>query len=227
MGCSNGNDKAKKSGGCCGGCGGHGNKEHGHQHDHDHAHDHDHDQKAGCCGGKGHGHQHDHAHDHDHGQKAGCCGGKGHDHPHEQGHEQKAGCCSGAGKNKAQAVTAAAGHQGVYQRSHEPIVWSLFGGGGMLAAFVTPALLLCTALLAPLGLLGDGLAFERVSALANHWLGALIIWAVIALPLWHALHRIYHSLHDLKVGARTFSFVLCYGAALLLTLYCGYLLFLA
>lgn len=128
-----------------------------------------------------------------------------------------AGCCAGEGH--------APGH-GHYPRSHEPVVWSLFGAGGMLAAFVTPALLLCTALLAPLGLLGDALAFERVSAFVNHWLGALILWAVIALPLWHALHRVYHGLHDLQVGARRLCFVLCYGGALLLTLCSGYGLFL-
>lgn len=139
----------------------------------------------------------------------GCCGG---------GQSSQGGCGSGGGK----------GHcHDHYQRSHEPVVWSLFGAGGMLAAFVTPPLLLCTALLAPLGLLGDGLAFERVAAFVNHWLGALILWAVIALPLWHALHRVYHGLHDLKVGARPLFFVLCYGGALLLTLYSGYLLLLA
>lgn len=76
-------------------------------------------------------------------------------------------------------------------------------------------------------LLGEGLAFDRVAAFVNHWLGALILWAVIALPLWHALHRVYHGLHDLKVGARPLFFVLCYGGALLLTLYSGYLLLLA
>ena len=108
-----------------------------------------------------------------------------------------------------------------YKRSNEPLVWSLFGAGGMVAALITPALILCTALLAPLGL-ASGLTFERLSAFANHWLGALILWAVIALPLWHALHRIYHGLHDLKVGARPFFYVLCYGSAALLTLLSGY-----
>ena len=145
----------------------------------------------------------------------GCCDSK------DKG-AQGQGCC--AGQSTASCCGPAAGH---YQRSHEPVVWSLFGAGGMLAAFVTPPLLLCTALLAPLGLLGDGLAFDRVAAFVNHWLGALILWAVIALPLWHALHRVYHGLHDLKVGARPLFFVLCYGGALLLTLYSGYLLLLA
>lgn len=151
----------------------------------------------------------------------GCCGGSA-AKAQEQGQQQ--GCC-GAKADGASGCCAGQGH-GHHARSHEPVVWSLFGAGGMLAAFVTPALLLCTALLAPVGLLGDALAFERVSALVDHWLGALVLWAVIALPLWHALHRLHHGLHDVKVGARRLSFALCYGSALLLTLYSGYLLFL-
>lgn len=112
-------------------------------------------------------------------------------------------------------------------RSNEPLTWSLFAAGGLLAAFVTPPLLLATALLAPLGLLGDGLSFDRVRAFLDHPLGALILWALIALPLWHAAHRLYHSLNDLKVGAHRLTYALCYGFAFLVTLYSGYLIWFA
>jgi fumarate reductase subunit D len=44
---------------------------------------------------------------------------------------------------------------------------------------------------------------------------------VISLFLWHGAHRIFHSLHDLGVKARTASVVACYGLALLGTLAAG------
>ncbi|TCI04621.1 fumarate reductase subunit FrdD [Corallincola luteus] len=112
-----------------------------------------------------------------------------------------------------------------FQRSHEPIVWSLFGGGGVVAAFLLPALILVTGIMAPAGLLdGDALSYARVLAFSQHWLGKLCWLTVISLPMWHAMHRIYHGLHDLKVGARGLFFVLCYGFALVVTIATGTLL---
>ncbi|MEY6433575.1 fumarate reductase subunit FrdD [Thioalkalicoccus limnaeus] len=113
------------------------------------------------------------------------------------------------------------------RRSNEPLTWSLFAAGGLLAAFVTPALLLATALLAPLGVLEDGLSFDRVRAFLDHPLGGLILWALIALPLWHAAHRLSHGLRDLQVGAPRLTSALCYGFAFVITLYSGYLVWFA
>lgn len=100
------------------------------------------------------------------------------------------------------------------KRSHEPLVWSLFGAGGMVAAFVLPALILFTGVLVPLGVIdADGLSYTGVKAFASHWMGGLLLAGVISLSAWHAMHRIFHSLNDLKVGARGLRYVLCYGAA--------------
>lgn len=106
-----------------------------------------------------------------------------------------------------------------FKRSNEPIVWSLFGAGGMVAAFVLPALIFTVGLLYPVGLLdGEALSYTRVLAFSSHWLGKLCWLLVITLPLWHAMHRIYHGLHDFKIGARGFFFWLCYGFAFVLSI---------
>jgi len=112
-----------------------------------------------------------------------------------------------------------------YQRSHEPLVWSLFGAGGMVAAFVLPVLILFTGVLVPLGIVDSAaLSFARVQGFAGHWLGGLLVFSIISLSAWHALHRIFHSLNDLQVGARRLRFVLCYGCAACITLGAGVLL---
>jgi fumarate reductase subunit D len=101
------------------------------------------------------------------------------------------------------------------RRSHEPVFWSLFGAGGVLSALVLPVLVFITGIGVPLGLLPpETLSYDRMAAFAGHWLGKLILLAVIALPFWHAAHRIYHGLHDLGIHwGRTFFMWLCYGLA--------------
>jgi fumarate reductase subunit D len=102
------------------------------------------------------------------------------------------------------------------KRSNAPIFWALFGAGGMLAALFGPVLVLITGVLAPLGLLP--MRYERVLGLAQHWAGKALLFAVIALFAWHAVHRIFHSLHDMGLRASTGAKLACYGGALLITL---------
>lgn len=115
--------------------------------------------------------------------------------------------------------------QRTWQRSNEPVWWSLFGMGGMVAALILPVLVLLTGLLIPLGLIdAEWMSYERMRMFAGHWLGSLIIFVTIALPVWHGQHRLYHLLHDLKVGGRQLCFVLCYGIAFTLSVACVTLL---
>ncbi|GAA5181828.1 fumarate reductase subunit FrdD [Niveibacterium umoris] len=98
------------------------------------------------------------------------------------------------------------------RRSNEPIFWALFGAGGMLAALIGPALILITGIAVPLGLLGpDALRYDNAHALAQHWLGKGVLFGVVSLFLWHAGHRIFHSLHDFGIHAGSFARALCYG----------------
>jgi len=115
------------------------------------------------------------------------------------------------------------------KRSNEPIFWSLFGAGGMLSALVAPILIFITGIIAPIGLWmpGQALAYSRVLGFAQHWLGKLMLMAVISLFLFHAVHRIYHGLHDIGVHAGTAARVAAYGSALLGTLISAYLLIVA
>lgn len=101
------------------------------------------------------------------------------------------------------------------RRSHEPIFWALFGAGGVLAALLAPALVFITGLAVPLGVLDDSaLSYERLVAAARNPFGAAALFLVISLLLWHSMHRINHSLHDLGLRTGLGSKVLCYGLAL-------------
>ena len=101
------------------------------------------------------------------------------------------------------------------QRSNEPIFWSIFGAGGVVTALALPGLVLVTGLAFPLGLIpAEALAYERVSGFAGSLIGAAIVLAVIFLSLWHAGHRIFHSLHDFGVHTNMERWKkICYGAA--------------
>jgi fumarate reductase subunit D len=102
------------------------------------------------------------------------------------------------------------------KRSHEPIFWSLFGAGGVLSALVAPILIFITGIIAPIGVWmpPQALDYARVLEFAQHWFGKLLLLAVISLFLFHAVHRIYHGLHDLGVHAGTGTMVAAYGSAL-------------
>jgi fumarate reductase subunit D len=112
------------------------------------------------------------------------------------------------------------------KRSHEPIFWSLFGAGGMLSAAVAPILIFITGIIAPTGLWmpPEALDYSRVLGFAQHWIGKLLILAVISLFLFHAVRRIYPGLHDLGVHAGAGAMVAAYGSALLGTVVAAVLL---
>ena len=113
------------------------------------------------------------------------------------------------------------------KRSNEPIFWSLFGIGGVLSALLGPILILITGIIAPMGIgmPPEAIAYSRMLAFAQSGCGKLVLLAVISLFLWHAVHRIYHSLHDLGIHAGTGAAVLCYGFAFVATLAAGWLLY--
>ena len=105
------------------------------------------------------------------------------------------------------------------KRANEPLFWVMFGAGGMLSAFLLPILVLFTGILVPLGIISpDAMSYERVSAFADSWYGVLILLAVIALPMWLAMHRIFHGLHDIGVHhQRHLQQVFFYGIAFMVT----------
>jgi fumarate reductase subunit D len=106
------------------------------------------------------------------------------------------------------------------KRSNAPFFWLLFGAGGVLSALLGSALVLITGLATPLGvgLHSDFMAYPRMVAFAQNFIGKGFVFVVIALFAWHAAHRIFHSLHDVGIPHGTPSKVLCYGSALVMTL---------
>ncbi len=101
------------------------------------------------------------------------------------------------------------------KRSNAPIFWSLFGAGGVLSALVGPVLVFITGIAAPtgVGMPPAALAYSRVLGFAHSLGGKTALFAVIALFLWHAAHRIYHCLHDFGVHPGIATKVLLYGSA--------------
>jgi len=98
-------------------------------------------------------------------------------------------------------------------RSSKPIVWGPFAAGGTLTAFLTPVLIVLT-LLAALGHAPELLAYDRLHALAGHWLVKLALAGVVFLSLWSAAHRLRITCYDLGVRADTFVAIIVYGVAL-------------
>jgi len=101
-------------------------------------------------------------------------------------------------------------------RSNEPFAWMPFAAGGMVAALITPALIFATGILAPLGLVD--LSYDHVRGLLDAPLARLIAWGVVALPAWHAAHRIQATIHDLGWGGGIGLKRVCYGSAVFVAL---------
>ena len=112
------------------------------------------------------------------------------------------------------------------KRSNEPIIWLLFGAGGMLSALVGPVLVLITGLLVPLGILPkDTMSYQRVLAFLQNPLGKLVLLAVISLFLFHGVHRFVTTLNDYGMrGGHTVMAVFVGIAALLSVLTAGLLI---
>jgi fumarate reductase subunit D len=98
-------------------------------------------------------------------------------------------------------------------RSNKPILWLPFAAGGLVAALITPVLILITGLLVPLGVLH--LPYEKMAAAAHNPIGKLVLLGIVALPAWHAAHRLRMTAHDLGLGSGFAIKAACYGSAVL------------
>ena len=105
------------------------------------------------------------------------------------------------------------------KRSNAPIFWSLFGAGGMFSALFGPMLVFITGIAVPFGFIlpADAMSYPKMLAFAQNFIGKGFILAVIALFLWFAAHRIYHSLHEVGIRAGTGAKLICYGSAFIAT----------
>ena len=105
------------------------------------------------------------------------------------------------------------------KRSNEPPFWGLFGAGGMYSAIFSPVLIVLIGIILPLSMqsgeaISPSTSESALSILASfsRFCGSTIVLGAIVLPLWCAMHRIHHCLHDLKIHLPGAKF-LCYGFA--------------
>jgi fumarate reductase subunit D len=111
-------------------------------------------------------------------------------------------------------------------KSNEPIWWSLFSVGGVVAAFLVPIHIFLTGIAWPLGLFGrDFLAYSRMQMLMSHPVVRLYCFVLISLPLFHWAHRFRFTLVDLGLKSiHTLIAIVCYGAAIAGTIAAGVIL---
>ena len=111
-------------------------------------------------------------------------------------------------------------------KSNEPIWWSLFSAGGMIAAIVFPILIIITGIIVPFGLVSDNpLNFERIHSAVSNPIIKLVLFFIISLPLFHWAHRFRFTLVDIGLKAvSTLISIICYGGAICATIIAATLL---
>jgi len=79
----------------------------------------------------------------------------------------------------------------------EPLIWLLFGQGILLGTVLLTPWVLVVGLAIPLGIVpADALSYERAVMLGSHIVGRLILFGLIALPLWMGANHRRHTLID-------------------------------
>jgi fumarate reductase subunit D len=114
----------------------------------------------------------------------------------------------------------------IRKRSNAPIFWGLFGAGGMMAALFGPMLVFITGIAVPTGLLlpAGTMSYPKMLAFAQNFIGKGFIFVIIALFMWHAGHRIFHSLHEIGIHGGMGAKLICYGIPFVGTVISAYVL---
>ena len=107
-------------------------------------------------------------------------------------------------------------------KSKEPLFWSLFAGGGMVAAMILPIAILITGFLVPMGAVSEEMLYGKLT----HWIGKVVLLGVIFLSLFHAAHRLKHTVHDMGVHLGAAGMLIFYGGAVAASAFAAYCLFL-
>jgi fumarate reductase subunit D len=110
-------------------------------------------------------------------------------------------------------------------RAKTPLLWTLFGAGGTVAALLFPIHLFLNGLAFPLGWMRAP-SYDSLLALLRHPLARLYLFVLISLPLFHWAHRFRYILYDgLQIKHLTLPIVvLCYGSAFIVTAVTAYTL---
>jgi succinate dehydrogenase subunit D len=112
----------------------------------------------------------------------------------------------------------------------EIVWWSLFAVGGVMAALFVPALILITGFAIPFVSIGmvAGVKFSgfpTVIGLITSWIGRLVLFFATSLSLFHCAHRLVHTSKDLGLRAAHGPIaIICYGGAIVATLFALYII---
>ena len=80
----------------------------------------------------------------------------------------------------------------------EPVIWFLFGQGLMIGTMLLTAYLLIVGLAIPLGLVSaDALSYERALRLGGSLIGRVVLFGLIALPMWKGAHHLRYLSIDM------------------------------
>jgi fumarate reductase subunit D len=107
----------------------------------------------------------------------------------------------------------------------EPIFWTLFSAGGVVAALFLPVQLFIFGIAVPLGWMHTP-HYAALRELLQSPITRLYLFVLCSLPLFHFAHRFRYTLYDgLQIKhLNEVVFVCCYGIAILGTVAAGYLL---
>jgi fumarate reductase subunit D len=111
------------------------------------------------------------------------------------------------------------------RRTIEPLLWLLFSAGGVVAAWLIPALLFLLGLAFPLGWLPPP-SHAHLLALLGHSVTRVALFLLCVLALFHWAHRFRYTLYD-GLQIKHLNEVinpLCYGGAIVGSVLAGYLL---
>jgi fumarate reductase subunit D len=111
------------------------------------------------------------------------------------------------------------------KKSSEPFWWALFGGGGVMSAMFLPVMLFITGIAIPLGWIAAP-SYDSLHMLLQSVISRLLMFGVISLSMFHWAHRFRFTLQD-GLQLKRFDVgisIICYGAAILTTVWAGYLL---
>ena len=111
------------------------------------------------------------------------------------------------------------------KKSIEPLLWTLFSAGGVVAALLLPIHVLIFGLVYPLS--GpEPPNYDHLFALLRHPLTRVYLFVLCALSLFHGAHRFRYTLYD-GLQIKHLNEVInsfCYGAAIVGSVLAGYLL---
>lgn len=96
----------------------------------------------------------------------------------------------------------------------------------MAAALFGPMLVFITGIAVPMAQLlpGDTMSYPKMLAFAQNFIGKGFIFLTISLFMWHAAHRIFHSMHEIGIHGGLFAKLICYGSAFSTTVISAYVL---